>query len=201
MKPALAYKYKKNLYINLTSKCPTACSFCIKFSWKGEYRNYYLLMKNDPPVKEVISEAKSKLNDKIDEVVFCGYGESTYRLNEMKEVYSALKNGKLKFRLNTIGLGNLINGRDITPFLGEFLDTVSISLNTIDKEKWLKLMRPLPEYRDKAFESAVDFIKLAKKNIKDVVVTAVHLKDVDVEAIRRFCKQIGVRFKLRRFLD
>ncbi|MCS7185188.1 MAG: TatD family nuclease-associated radical SAM protein [bacterium] len=201
MKTTLTYKYKDNLYINLTSKCPTACSFCIKFSWKGEYRNYYLLHNKDPEVADIIEDARKKLNPKIKEIVYCGYGESTYRLKEMKEVYEGLKNGSLKFRLNTIGLGNLINGKDITPFLGEFLDCVSISLNTINKNQWLKLMRPLPEFKDYAFESVIEFIKLAKKNIKDVVITAVHLKDVDIEAIRKFAKEIGVKFKLRRFLS
>ena len=39
-KASLAYSYNDGLYINLTSRCPTACTFCIKYTWKYQYRGH-----------------------------------------------------------------------------------------------------------------------------------------------------------------
>ena len=40
-------------------------------------------------------------------------------------------------RINTNGLGSLINGEDIAPKLAGLVDTVSISLNTPDAEEYI----------------------------------------------------------------
>ena len=122
--PSLVYSYKKGLYVNLTSRCPTACRFCIKFSWDYKYRGYNLKLPAEPAVADILAAAGDV--SPYEEAIFCGYGESTYRLAEMRELSAAFRaKGVSRVRLNTIGLGNLIHGRNIAPDLGQFLDTVS----------------------------------------------------------------------------
>ena len=90
------------------------------------------------------------------EVVFCGYGESTYRLDEMSRLGRDLLclRPEIPARLNTIGLGNLIWGRDIVSELAWFLRSVSVSLNTPDPVQWLELHRPAPAFREKGFAAS-----------------------------------------------
>lgn len=198
--PALAYRYKDALYLNITSKCPTACEFCIKFSWDYQYRGNNLLLKKEPGVREIL-EAAGDLST-YSEIVFCGYGESTYRLEEMKEIARALKaKGAKKIRLNTIGLGNLICKRNIAPDLALFLDSVSVSLNTSDPETWVKVLHPLPEYREKGFESVCGFIRECAKVIPETYVTAVEGIEKDPKKFSALVESLGAKVRLRPYLD
>jgi TatD DNase family protein len=197
---ALAYRYGDGLYINLTSRCPTACKFCIKFSWEYMYRGFNLKLPGEPSVQEIVDFAGDVSRDK--EVVFCGYGESTYRLKEMRELTRIFRSkGVPRVRLNTIGLGNLINGRSISPELAEFLDAVSISLNTADPKQYVEINRPLPEFREKAFASAQEFIRECAAHIPETYVTAVEMPGIDVDAVRRLTESLGAKFRLRPHLD
>ncbi len=199
--PALVYFYEDGLYVNLTSRCPTACKFCIKFSWDYMYRGRNLKLPGEPSVQDILDAAPADLS-KVGEVVFCGYGESTYRLKEMEELSHAFRvRGARRVRLNTVGLGSLINGRDITPDLARFLDAVSISLNTVDPAKYAEIMRPLPEFRDKALPAALDFIAACARHILDTTVTAVEKTAEDPDAVRRAAESRGAVFRLRPYLD
>ena len=199
--PSLVYRYQDGLYVNLTSRCPTACRFCIKFSWEYQYRGHNLKLPGEPAVEEILAAAPADLSV-YREVIFCGYGESTYRLKEMETLSAAFrKRGAKRVRLNTIGLGSLIHGRDIAPDLGRFLDAVSISLNTVDPAKYDEVMRPLPEFRGKALPAALDFIAAAVKNVPDTTVTAVERTAEDPEAVKRAAESRGAKFHLRPYLD
>jgi len=189
------------LYVNLTSRCPTACAFCIKFSWDYLYRGSNLKLKSEPRIEEMLEAAGPDLSG-YEEVIFCGYGESTYRVKEMEALSKEFRaRGARRIRLNTIGLGNLINGRDITPDLGRFLNAVSISLNTMNPQKYVEIHRPLPEYRDKAFQSACDFAKACVRAVPDTTVTTVELPGIDTAEVEKFAAEIGAAFRLRPHLD
>jgi TatD family-associated radical SAM protein len=193
---ALVYRHQGGLYVNFTSRCPTACRFCIKFSWDYKYRGYDLKLPGEPSIEEVLAAAPADLSG-LDEVIFCGYGESTYRLKDMETLSRAFRaRGAKRVRLNTVGLGNLINGRDIAPDLARFLDAVSISLNTVDPAKYVDVMRPLPEFRDKALSSVLDFIASCAKHVPAVEGTA-----GDADGVRRAAEARGAAFRLRPFLD
>src|SRR5579862_9440890 len=159
----IVYRYKDGVYVNLTNRCPTACRFCIKFTWKMRYRGFDLkLAGEEPSVARVLEALAGAWADKpFAEVVFCGYGESTYRLADMLAVCDEVKRRYpgVRRRLNTIGLGNLINGRSISHELAQGLDAVSISLNTADPAQWLELMQPLREFKTGGFASVKDFIR------------------------------------------
>lgn len=197
---SLAYRYKDALYLNITSKCPTACEFCIKFSWDYQYRGSNLLLKKEPEVEDILEAAGDP--SRFSEIVFCGYGESTYRLKEMREIAEALKSrGAKKIRLNTIGLGNLICKRNIAPDLAQFLDSVFVSLNTSDPETWVKVLHPLPEFRKKGFESVCEFIRECAKVIPETYVTAVEGIEKDSRKFLALARSLGAQVRLRPYLD
>lgn len=206
LKPAVTYLYRNGLYVNLTGRCPTQCAFCVKYSWDWKYRGYDLRLSREPALDEVLSAVRNEAGFK--ELVFCGYGESTYRLEDMREISETLKadwkarqrKNFPKIRLNTIGLGNLIHGRDIAGDLAGFLDCVSVSLNTSDPIQWLKLHRPLSPYRKKGFESVLDFIRNCVKALPETIVTAVELPGVDLQKVKILAESLGARFRLRPFL-
>jgi TatD DNase family protein len=198
---SLVYEYQGGLYVNLTSRCPTACSFCIKFSWQYQYRGHNLRLPGEPTVQAILDAAGEDLSVH-DEVIFCGYGESTYRLAEMEALTKVFRSrGAKRIRLNTVGLGSLIHGRDIAPDLARFLDAVSVSLNTVDPEKYVEIMRPLPEFRHKALSSVLDFIASSVKHVPDTTVTTVEMPGLDAQGVRRTAEERGAKFRLRPHLD
>ena len=133
----------KNVYVNMTNKCPCSCVFCLRQTKKLVEGNSLWLSEGEPSVEEVLALfAKYDLNV-INELVFCGFGEPLERLDDVCLVIDALKKQypDLKVRLNTIGLANLIYERDITPELEGRFDTVSISLNSPDPQEFLDITR------------------------------------------------------------
>lgn len=196
----LAYQYQNGLYLNITSRCPTACTFCIKFTWNYQYRSYNLLLKSEPTVQQILEAANQPA--KYDEIVYCGYGESTYRLDDLKILSPELrKKGAKKIRLNTIGLGNLIHQRNIAPELAPLVDTISISLNTIDPKEWVDIHRPLPEYKTIGYESVLTFIQECAKVIPNTFVTAVEKPSLNKEAFENLVKKYGAKPRIRPYLD
>ena len=112
----ILYKVHNNLYVNMTNKCPFACTFCLRQTMDRIGESDRLWLEREPLVSEVIDEfAKWNLDD-FGEVVFCGFGEPTESWDKVREVAAFIKktyNNK-PIRINTNGAGNLINERDIT---------------------------------------------------------------------------------------
>jgi len=195
-KPMLSYTYQigESLYINVTNRCNADCVFCDR---KGEavVKGYSLKMsKSEEPDAEVyIAEIGDPKAYK--EIVFCGYGEPTIRWDVVKKVAEYVKSNGGKTRLNTDGHGNFINKRDITPELKNVIDTVSISLNSVDAEQYSKLMR----VDRKMHAEMLDFARKAK-NFTHVVLSIVGLSSVDTETARIFVTEnIGVDFREREY--
>lgn len=162
----------------------------------------------EPSAQEVLKEIYTQTQQApVGQIVFCGYGEPTMRLNTLLEIASALKQQmaagkypKTPIRLNTLGLGNLVYGRDITGDLASVLDSVSISINSPDKDEWLKIVRPLPQYRDKGYESVLEFIKLLAQKMDDVTVTIVDKQGIDAAKTKALAESLGAKFRLREFI-
>ena len=137
----ILYRVGDNLYINLTNRCPCACTFCLRQSTDTVGASDSLWLKEEPDFDTVKAEFSSKNLEEYGEVVFCGFGEPTERLALLLEVADFVKAEYHKpVRLNTNGLGDLINGRKIAPELQNRVDTVSITLNTPDRDDYLKLV-------------------------------------------------------------
>ena len=107
----ITYKAKNGIYVNMTNRCPCACTFCLRQNAPGVYGSDPLWLEREPTVEEVEqSLSKWDLNS-MDEVVFCGYGEPAERLKDLLEVAAWLKkNYTVKTRINTNGLADLIWG-------------------------------------------------------------------------------------------
>ena len=195
-KPMLSYTYQigNSLYINVTNRCNADCIFCDR---KGEamIKGYNLKMSKseEPPAEKYIEEIGDPKRFK--EIVFCGYGEPTIRWNVIKEVAKYVKENGGKTRMNSDGHGNFINKRDITPELKDTIDTVSISLNSVDPEQYAKLMR----VDAKLHGEMLDFAKKAKHHA-NVVMSIVGLSEVDSEKAKQFVtEEIGVDFREREY--
>ena len=69
-----------------------------------------LWLEKEPTVQEVINEFESININLYDEIIFCGFGEPTERLDAIIEIAKYLKsiNSNTKIRINTNGLGDLI---------------------------------------------------------------------------------------------
>jgi len=130
------------------------------------------------------------------------------RLDTLLAVAGAIKAGKLapvpaalRVRLNTNGLGTLVNGEDIVPKLKGLLDAVHVSLNTADPEQWLAMMRPRREYAQNGFKSVLDFIRGAVPVIPETVVTAIKDNGVDLEKFSALAGELGAVPRLRGRLE
>jgi TatD DNase family protein len=108
-----------------------------------------------------------------------------------------LKDKDARLRLDTNGLGDLINGRSICEELKGLIDTICISLNTNIEEEYQKLCNS--EFNGKAYPSLISFIKKAKDNIPDVMVSIVGMPGIDAEGCRKMAEELGVRFRVREY--
>lgn len=190
--PVFTYQLGKSLYINLTNRCNADCVFCDR---KGEavVKGHNLKITREPEAMEVIDQIGDPL--RYDEIVFCGYGEPAIRLEVLKEISASVKQKGGRIRLNTDGHGNVIHKRNILPELEGLVDSVSVSLNSVDPVQYGELMRlDGPKYH----AAMLEFIREAKKFIPNVVVSVVGMSDVDQSRARELVeKELGVTFRVR----
>ena len=198
----ILYKVHNNLYINLTNRCPYSCTFCLrqKMDKVGESDTLWLL--REPTAEEVIEEFKKWDVDSFHEIVFCGFGEPTEAFDVLKKVAEFIKSKYNKpIRLNTNGVGSLINKRNIAPELKGLIDTVSISLNNPDPEEYAKLVRS--KYGVKSFQEMIDFAKECKKYVPNVVMSTVDttISHEEEKKCKEICDKIGAEYRIRPWED
>jgi TatD family-associated radical SAM protein len=191
----------KNIYVNMTNRCPCSCVFCLRQTKKMMEGNTLWLKGGEPSVNAVMDIFNRYDLSVINELVFCGYGEPLERLHDVCKVIDLLKGKypKLKVRLNTNGLANLIHGRDITPELEGRFNTVSISLNAPDAEEFLALTRS--RFGILSFDALKEFAVLAKRYVPNVVMTVVEkvMPEEKIERCRKICEELGVTLRVRPF--
>ncbi len=198
----ILYKVHNNLYVNLTNKCPCACTFCLRQTRDHMEDSGVLWLEKEPTVEEVIADFDNFNMDDYDEVVFCGFGEPTERIDVLLKVAGYVKKTyNKKIRINTNGLGSLINNRDITPELEGLIDTVSISLNTPDKERYYELTRS--KFGIESFDAMLDFAKNAVKYVPNVVMTTVSttITTEEEKECQKICDSLGVKYRIRPWED
>ena len=196
-KGRIAYRIRNSLYLNITNRCTSRCSFCIRDS-DAFVKGHNLVLKSEPSEDEIISAIGEPGN--CDEVVFCGYGEPFLRLDTVKSVASWLKSKGAKVRINTNGHANLIHKRNILPELKGLVDVYSISLNAQDRETYNRICHP---GIDRAWEGTVDFIHEAvQTGGAEVLVTAVDMPGVpglDIKECEKIAHSLGAKFRARAF--
>ncbi len=193
----VVYPIRDSFYINVTGACTNECTFCTRL--KSPYvKGHNLSLKRDPSADEIIGALMPELQDAPREIVFCGLGEPFLRLDVVKQVARHLKDRGYTVRVNTNGHANLIHGRNIVPELQGLVDSVSISLNSSDADKYFDLCRP--RFGVGTFNSIIDFIRECKKYIPDVSVTALDIDHDELAACRKLAEEeLGVGFRMRHY--
>lgn len=198
----ILYQVHNNLYVNMTNKCPCACTFCLRQTRDEMEQSGSLWLEREPTVEEVKAAFADWDVESFDEVVFCGFGEPTERIDDLLEVAAFVKQTYGKpTRVNTNGLGSLIHGRDIAPLFQDKIDTVSISLNTPNAEEYNKLTRS--KFGIAAFQGLLDFAGEVRRYVPRVVMTTVEttISKEEEAQCRAICEELGVSYRIRPFED
>ncbi|MDO4503447.1 MAG: TatD family nuclease-associated radical SAM protein [Coriobacteriia bacterium] len=197
-----AYRVGANLYVNLTNRCSSACTFCIRQNANSVGEADTLWLEHEPTAAEALAAIEAFPPDSYNDLVFCGYGEPTMALDVLLEVAAEVKRRWAKpIRINTNGQGSLIAGRNIVPDLVGLVDTVSISLNSPSPERYLELTRS--QFGDQAFPALLDFARECAQVLPHVVLSTVQttLTPEEEQACARICAEIGATYRIREWVD
>src|ERR1035437_4497197 len=193
----ITYIVGNNLYVNTTNRCCNSCEFCVRTKQEG-YGTAYSLWLNREPTKEEILEdiLKLKLED-FSELVFCGYGEPFYRIDDILWVGKNLKEKHIiKVRINTNGLGELICGYAVSPKLCGLIDLISISLNASTAKKYDAICHSI--FGEKSFDAMLEFAKTTTNYVPKVLFSVVDIiGKEDIEACRKIAETCNVGFIVR----
>lgn len=198
----ILYEVHDNLYVNMTNKCPCACTFCLRQTRDEMNHSGSLWLEREPSVEEVKAEFEKFDMTKYKEVVFCGFGEPTERLEDLLQVARFVKDTYNKpIRVNTNGLSDLIYQKDTAPLFEGLVDTISISLNTPDKERYYELMRS--RFGIESFDAMLRFAGNVKKYVPNVVLSTVDttLTKEEEAQCRAICESLNVTYRIRPWED
>ena len=192
----------RNLYINLTNQCNNDCVFCLRQK-KSMAEDSSLWLENEPTVEEIKAELNKVDWKIISEIVFCGFGEPTMKLDELLVTLRYIKkiHPEIHTRLNTNGLGELEHGRNISSDFENILDTVSISLNAATAERYLQLTRS--KFGLKSYEAMLTFAEHMKKFVPNVVLTIVDkvTPPEEIEQCKKICAERNLTLRIRPYED
>jgi len=199
--PSIAYRYKDALYLNITNQCPCDCTFCLRDTLPsiGDADNLWL--DCEPGFDQIIASLKKyEPLDAYPEIVFCGFGEPFSSYETMMDVARWLKEsaGVKHIRVNTNGLGDLIEGRSLAPELAGVIDELSISLNAPDAATYDSLCHP--EFGMSAFDAICTFARSAKDYVPTVTLSVVDfLSSEDMQKCKDIAQALEFPLKVRHF--
>ena len=199
MAMTILYPVGEHLYVNLTNKCPCACTFCIRQNGDGAYGSDSLWLQHDPTLAEVKKAFEAWNLADFTELVFCGYGEPTEALEILllTAQYAKTLPGCPPVRLNTNGLSDLIHGKKTAHLLEGLIDTVSISLNAGTEKEYLAVTRPK---WDNAFSAMQQFAVDCRQYVKQVMVTVVDvIPKEEIEAAQQVADSLGIPLRVRKY--
>ena len=204
MDMTIAYAVNDGLYVNLTNRCPCSCAFCIRNNGDGAYGSDSLWLEREPDEKEIIEAVEKAGPGGFDELVFCGYGEPTERLDTLLNVARYVKTAypDLPVRVNTNGLSDLIAGESTAGRFAGLVDTVSVSLNAANAEEYVALCRP--RFGAAAYQAMLDFAVEVSKHVPNVVMSVVNAPDrseSQIDACRQVCSRLGLTFRVRQYVS
>ena len=201
MSMTITYEVENSLYLNITNRCSNNCTFCVRNNSDGVVDGTNLWLEKEPTVDEVFEDIQKREISKYKEFVFCGYGEPMMRTYDLIEICKKLKDQyTIPIRINTNGQANLINEKDITPQLEGWVDSISISMNAKNQQEYQALC--LSDFGETAFEGMLDFAAKCKKRVPKVTLSVVDLiSKEDIEACRKLAEGMGVKFRVRRYVD
>ena len=194
----ITYPVYNGIYVNMTNRCPCACTFCLRKQSDHVYGSDSLWLEREPTVEEVCESIDKWDLSKYSEIVFCGYGEPTMRLDDLLKVAAYIKSkSNISVRINTNGLGDLIAGEKVAHKLQGLIDTVSVSLNATNKEDYFKLVRP--KFGIDSYDAMLSFTKDCTKYVPNVIMTVVDevTSKEEQEKSREICESLGAKLRVR----
>ncbi|MDD3590315.1 MAG: TIGR04100 family radical SAM protein [Thermoguttaceae bacterium] len=194
------YLVNKNIYVNLTNRCPCACLFCLRQKGVGVFGSGSLWLEHEPTVEEACRSLDKWNFEEFNEIVFCGYGEPTVRLDALLKIAVYIRSkSSIKIRINTNGLADLIWNEKTANKLAGLVDVVSISMNASNKEEYLRLTRS--KFGIDSFEAVLQYAQDCTRYVSQVVMTIIEgvTSQQDQELCRKICEERGVQLKIRAY--
>ena len=198
----ITYIVENNLYVNITNKCSNNCDFCIRNNGDGAYGSDSLWLEREPTTEEILTSILSHDLLKYKEIVFCGYGEPSYRLDDAVSIAKKIKERfpKIKIRINTNGQSDLILKRSTAKDYYPAFDTVSISLNAPTAEEYDRICHS--RFGSSAFTAILDFAKEVKNYVPDTAFSVVRefLSAEELEKCKELSRNNGIALKIRDYI-
>lgn len=197
----ITYEVDGALYINVTNRCTNNCEFCIRKNGDGAYGSDSLWLMREPTEEEILDSVFSRDLTAYREIVFCGYGEPSIRLDVIRSVALKIKEKcALPVRINTNGHSSLFHGYDTAPAFGGAFDCVSISLNTPSPERYSEICHPV---KSGSFEAMLEFAREVKKYVPSVLLSVVRdfLTLEELDECRAIADSLGVTLKVRDYIS
>lgn len=194
----ITYPVKNGIYVNMTNRCPCACTFCLRQNGEGIFGSEPLWLEREPTVAEVCESIDAWDWTKYEELVFCGYGEPTERLDDLLSAAKYVKERyDTKIRINTNGLADLIWNEKTAHKLAGLIDTVSVSLNATNREDYNRLVRP--KFGPASYDAMLAYTKDCTAYVPNVVMTVVDVVTTPEEQkrCREICESVGAKLRIR----
>ena len=199
-KGSITYRYSlcpNTIYLNITNRCTNNCIFCIK-TYSSGLQGYRLTLDKEPTLQRIWESIRKEVNKSDREIVWCGFGEPTIRLDIVLNLTKKIKKEYplIKVRLNTDGLAQLRNkNMQVARELKDAgIDSVSISLNTESSEKYEEICRPSTS---KAYQAVLDFARDCRKYFSQVILTVVRMEGIDIPQCEKIAANLGCDFRIR----
>ena len=187
------YEYKGRDYINLTNRCTNDCTFCIRNHQDG-VGGHRLWLEREPTADDVIAILKKDQKD----VVFCGFGEPTIKIEELKEIARYVKGYGGHVRLNTNGHGSAFHERDIAGELVGLVDDVSISLNNSNAKEYNEVSKST--YGEQGFAHLLAFARdCVRHGIKVTFSVMDLIGEENIAQSKKLAEEIGADFRVRQY--
>ncbi len=190
--PSIAYEMWGNLYLNITNRCTNECYFCVRYESDSLW-GYNLRLDREPTAEEILDAIGDPARYR--EVVFCGYGEPTVRLDAIVEVGKRVRAQGGRVRLDTNGHGNLIWNRNIVPQLVDAVDAVWVSLNATTAEAYEAICRP--RFGSDTFDHVQAFVRECRKVGLPVTVSVVDVPEIDLGEAEALAGRLGAPLRVR----
>ena len=197
----ITYAAGSAIYVNMTNRCPCACTFCLRHNKDHVFDSDSLWLDREPTVTEVCDSLDGWDLTKYEQIVFCGYGEPTERLYDLLAVAKYIRSkSNIKIRINTNGLADLIWKESTASKLEGLIDAVSISLNATNKEDYFKVVRP--KFGIGSYDAMLKFTNDCTHYVPSVMMTVVDVvtSKEEQELCRKICESVGATLRIRPYV-
>jgi TatD family-associated radical SAM protein len=186
----------------MTNKCSNRCEFCIRNNGDGAYGSDSLWLEREPTLEETLKSVFSHDLDAFPELIFCGYGEPSYRLLDAVAVARAVKekHPSIKIRINTNGHSDLIWNKDTAPMYEGAFDVVSVSLNTPNPQRYQEICHS--KFGEESHAALISFAERVKNYVPKVILSVVRetLTATEIDECQAIADKAGVTLRIRDYI-